>query len=126
MNNIKLGDVVFTGDGRPSVVKARDEKKGNLNLDRTHEALKTSLRHGYKNGLNEEQRSDFNSILDDVKELESPMERVEELKSILSELEKDPTKFILTRYVRSELSHIMNTHGIQARLFTVPESKIKT
>ncbi len=126
MNNIKTGDVVFYGHGKPAVVKGRVENNNDdLILDRDTETIAAQIRHGYLNGMSEQVREEFNSIVDKVKENSDPNERVNGLVAKLEEIEQDPTKQSLVKYIKAELSHVMNTHRITTRTYTVPEVKVR-
>lgn len=124
--SIRVGDSVFIRNGTPGVVAGRDDTNGMLRLDTDLKEVQKQTRHGIVNGLSIETRGRFEEILDRVKEdKKDPKERVEALTEILKELELDPANHTLTQYVRSELSFIMNTHGIKPREYSVHESKAR-
>lgn len=124
--DIRNGDAVFLRTGEPGIVRDRNEVTGKLKVDTDVKAVKTDMRHGYINGLTGEQREQFNAILDEVKaSTEDPTERISKLDTKVKELEMDPHQLGLSRYVRAEMVHIMNSNGIKPREYSVQESKIK-
>ena len=124
--SIRIGDSVFIRNGTPAVVKDRDELSGNLTLDTDQAEMQNAVRHGFINGLSQQDRDDFNAVLDEVKdESLDPAQRVETLKEKLAEIETDPSRHMLATYVRSEMMHIMNSHGIRPREYSIHESKTR-
>ncbi len=121
-----FGDAVFIRTGIPAVVKERNDITGKLILETDGAKIKEDMRHGYINGLSAENREEFNSILDSVKDDNTdPQERAERLQTKLTELEEDPRKLPLTRYLRAEMVHIMNTYNIKPNEYAVHESKLR-
>ena len=124
--SIRVGDAVFLRAGQPAMVRERDPVTGQLQLDTSVKAVQTDMRHGYLNGIEPEQRDALYGLLDEVKgQSEDPEQRVELLRAKLTELEKLPQNYVLARYVRAELAHLMNTHDIRPRLYGVGEDKIR-
>lgn len=124
--SIRVGDAVFTRSGMPTIVKDRDPTTGKLDLDPDPEHVSEAMRHGYLNGLATETRAALNEILDQVKnETKDPSERVEKLRVKMEELEQDPRNFQLTRYVKAEMTHIMNTYNLRPKNYTMYEGKVK-
>ena len=124
--SIRVGDSVFIRNGQTGIVKARNDASGTLTLDTDLKTVQQETRNGFLNGMTPETREEFNKILDGVKGgTEEPKERVEALQKILGEIEEDPTRHALAGYVRSEMLHIMNTHGIKPRQFSMHESKAR-
>ena len=123
---IRVGDSVFIRNGTPAVVKNRDEISGLLSLDTKLGEVQDGTRHGFVNGLSIEDREAFNSLLDDVKsDSMDASQRVETLKGRLAEIESDPTRHMLAKYVRAEMMHIMNSNGIRPREYSIHESKTR-
>ncbi len=121
---LRIGDSVFSRDGKPAVVIDRDEASAKLKLSTKKSETNNSTRHGYINGLSEVNRESFNSIMDDFKEIEDPKERATEMRSKLTELEADPRNHRIAKYVRSELMHLMNTYRIKPTNFTVDSARV--
>lgn len=122
---IRPGDAVFTRNGLPSVVKERDPNTGEIKANRDPELVKKQMRHGYLNGLKQSDRKELYGILDRVKgETEDPQERVKMLRNQLVDIKDDPHKHELTRYLKAEIVHIMNTHNIKPNEYTVHQSDV--
>jgi hypothetical protein len=124
--DIRNGDAVFLRSGEPGIVKDRSQATGKLTVDTDNETVKREMRHGYLNGLSDTQRVELITILDDVKTTtEDPTERITALESKVRELENDPRQIGLSKYVKAEMVHIMNSHGIKPREYSVQETKIR-
>lgn len=127
MSTLRTGDTVFTPAGSPAVVMKQNPVGNQTTLDRSKESLQSTTRHGYINGLSQVEREEFNNIMDGVKELDDPGERVEELQAKIAELKLEPKKnFILSKYLTSELSHVLFEKNVEPKIFTMSESKLKT
>ncbi len=124
--SIRVGDAVFIRNGVPATVKDRDPNTGKLVLSQDQQQVRVDFRHGYLNGMSEETRLELYGILDAVKaETADPSERLEKLRVKLEEVDVDPRKVHLARYLRAEMTHIMNTHQIRPREFSAQEGKVR-
>lgn len=124
--SIRVGDAVFIRSGIPTTVKDRDGLTGKLSLEADPEKVKEDHRHGYVNGMTVETRRDLYAILDQVKaESADPAERIEKMRLKLEELDQDPRNLHLSRYLKAEMVHIMNTHNIRPREYTMFENKVR-
>lgn len=124
--NIRPGDAVFIRNGEPGIVRERDQTTGKLKVDTDIQAVKHETRHGYLNGLTPDQRQVFNTILDEAKQSsEDPSSRIAHLDAKVQELEQDPKQQGLARYVKAEMIHIMNSHNVKPREYSVQETKIR-
>lgn len=124
--SIRVGDNAFIRGGLPSTVKGRDPLNGKLNLELDPAIVKEDTRHGYLNGLNQETRDELYQILDQVKaDTTDPGERIEKMRLKLDELDQDPRNLNLSRYLKAEMVHIMNTYNIRPREYTMYESKVR-
>ena len=124
--DIRNGDAVFLRSGEPGIVKDRNQATGKLKVDTDNQTVKREMRHGYLNGLTDPQRAELNEILDTVKNTsEDPAERISALETKVRELESDPRQMGLSKYVKAEMVHIMNSNGIKPREYSVQESKIR-
>lgn len=124
--SMRVGDAAFIRSGQPGVVRERDSASGVLKLDTELKAIQTDMRHGYLNGITSTEREVLYDILDSVKSNSAdPEERINLLRDKLNELEQNPQNYLLTRYVRAEMTHLMNTHSIRPRLYSVSEYKTR-
>jgi len=124
--SFRIGDTVFNHQGRPGVVADRDPLTKELKVNQDPVANAEHLRHGYINGLSQEQREEFAKILDSVKEEKDPKKRVEDLQTRIQELQMDPKNRVMTRYLTAEMSHIMFTHGIVPQTYTTFEDRVRS
>lgn len=124
---IRPGDIIFTRQADPALVKERDPATGILRLDRDQNAVKEMARHGYINGVDSDKRQEFLAILDEVKgATEDPAQRIDLLKNRIEQLEQDPKNSRLSRYLRSEMAHLMNVYGVKPREFSIDGFKIRS
>jgi hypothetical protein len=118
--SFKVGDVSFLHNGIPAVVAGKESDSGKLMLDSDQGAVKKLHRHGYLNGLEDTDRKALLNILDKVSETEQPDEKIGLLNQQIDDLSKDPRNFRLVRYLKSELTHMMNTYNVKPRYYEMP------
>ncbi len=120
----KIGDSYFNRDGYPGVILARDQKTDQLIVEKDGPNFNKTRNIGYINGLSPQERGEFESIITKVREEKDPRERVAMLQVLVEQLQNDPKKQVLTRYLEGEMSHIMNSEGISPRIFKIDETKL--
>jgi len=126
MSKFQVGDVLFRIDGRPVRFNGVKPETGKIELDSDKKTVKDVIRHGYINGLSEGDRSRFNTVMDEVREIRDPIQQVEELKAKIENLNGDPkNNTSLTKYLRAEMAHIMNVNNIQPRFYQLDEYKTR-
>lgn len=124
--SVRIGDTVFVRDGQTGVVRKRDESSGNIVLETDLKSVQDATHVGVLNGMTPETRTQLTAILDGVKgDSKEPADRVEALRNVLTDIEMDPARHNLARYVRAEMLHIMNTNGLRPREFSINESKTR-
>lgn len=116
---------MFMPRGQTAVVTEHDANAGTFKMTADPAVTKPHNRHGYLNGMSPEQRSDLMSLLDRVKEIDDPKERVNELRKKLEELRADPKQWQMSRYVESELAHTMNMFNIRPTTYTTELGLLK-
>jgi hypothetical protein len=121
----KIGDAVFSRDGKPGVVIARDDATGRLQVEREGELLTKVKSRGYINGLDAAEREKYNEIRDSILEIENPIEKVTSLKKHVDELKQNPKNFNLTKYVEADLAHTMITHRIHPKVYEADEHHVR-
>ena len=121
----RVGDIVFRSHGQPSLVVDRDKKNATAVLDSDPAELKKATRHGYINGIDPARRAEFNSVMDEVTALGDPEQRVDHLRTKISELQVDPKNQQMVHYLEGEMNHIMNTFNIRPRFYNIEEFKIR-
>jgi hypothetical protein len=123
--SIKVGDTVFMRDAMPAQVIGRDKDTGQLKLEVGYTETMKSARHGFINGMGQDQQVRFKQIMDEVGEKKDPKERAADLFSKINELEMNPKNFQLSRYLNAEYQHLINTFGIKPREYTIHNSQIR-
>lgn len=121
---LKVGDTYFNRDGYVGVVKDRDPKNGTLIIEREGEDFEKTRALGYINGLKPEERKEFQEIVTTMREKKDAMERVNWLQGKIENLQEDPKRQVLTRYLESEMAHVMNSAGINPRRYRIDETKV--
>lgn len=119
----KVGDTYFNRDGRPGVVAARNPQSQSLEIQREGPEFEKTRGFGYINGLKEEERASFQSIIQTMREKPGTADRVLWLQGQIEELKQDPKRHVLTRYLESELAHVMNSEGMYPRTYRIDETK---
>lgn len=121
----QVGDTIFSRAGKPTVLTGRNEGNGELQVQAEGEKIAETKKRGYINGLNPEERVQFNEIIDKMRTIPEPEKRLEELQTKIDEIKADPRQRILTRYLSSEMAHLMNTHRIAPKEYKVPEWEVE-
>jgi hypothetical protein len=121
----RVGDVVFLPTGRPAVVTEASPQQNKLKTVDAPDEVRKAHRHGYINGLSVEQRREFDAFLDDVKKIEDPEKRIEEIQKKVTELNHDPRQQRLSKYLSSEMAHLMHTSGIKPRVYEIDQDLVR-
>ncbi|RZA16706.1 MAG: hypothetical protein EOP10_24110 [Proteobacteria bacterium] len=119
----RVGDSLFNRAGNSGFVVARDTKKETLDVAQAGPEWEKGRRYGFINGMEVEQRKEFESVIDEVRKLDDSKERVDYLHKQIETLKEDPKRNVLTRYLQGEMAHIMNSEGISPRIYTIDEEK---
>jgi hypothetical protein len=119
--SIAIGDPAFSRTGRPGVIQSAAAKAGKAEVEMDPSVVKEAHRHGYLKGISPEDRASFNQIMDNVQRLPDPNAQVQALQAQIGELEENPTTHNqhVVQYLRSELFHIMDTHHITPKAYSL-------
>ncbi len=120
---LKVGDTFFARDGRPGVVVGREQKTDRLVVEREGPRFEKARHYGFINGLSPDERKEFEALVDDARDSKSSEERILKLQGHIEEIQLDPKKQVLTRYLEGELSHLMYSNSISPRVYTVDQDK---
>ncbi len=120
---LRVGDSIFNRDGIPGFVMKRDPAKQTLDVAQRGEEYEKGRRYGFINGLEPEQRQEFEQVIDKVREIDDSKDRVDFLHKQIETLKEDPKRGVLTRYLQGEMAHIMNSEGISPRIYSIDENK---
>ena len=120
----RVGDSIFNVNGKPGLVVDRHSVSGELTVNIDRPEVTKKYRNGYINGLSENERSEFNNILDEVKGVENLTDRVAIPKKKIGELSTEPKNRILAGYLSAELFHLMHSTGIQPKQYNTTPTGI--
>jgi hypothetical protein len=120
-----IGDSVFVRNGAPGVVVNRDAAGVRVDIQQHGPQLEETQKRGYINGLNPVERSEFNQVIDQMRAIKDPKQRVQEMRGVIEELRKDPQKGVLTKYLESELIHTMISYNIKATEYVTDDLRIR-
>lgn len=122
---MRVGDTIFTHDGKPAIVT----EKLNLKSDKTQVERQDNmgaghLRNGLVNGISPGVRGQFNEILDNIKTIKKPEERIEMLHAKIENLKQESADRNLVRYLNAELGHMISSSNYKPRVFQLDENEI--
>lgn len=105
---IVAGDIVFQRDGRPAMVKTVNKEQGKVVLEQDLDQVQKAAGRGIKNNLLQEQRDEYNSVLDDV----ANSDKRQEIRDLYGTIQKLKASKVgdskVLRYLENELMHRMN------------------
>ncbi len=124
MTKINVGDTLFNRSGDPGIVISKDPANGDLTVQKKGKNYEDSRKVGFINGLPPEQKSEYDSVIVDIRQEKKPIKRLEALTSKIEELNKDPRNFLLSKYLTAEKAHIINSDKIRLDSYKVGEDDI--
>ena len=80
--SLRVGDTMFLPRGETAVITDFDRNSNSFKVSSEAGLNKESRRHGYINGISKEDRSSLMNLLDRVKEIDDPKERIGELRKL--------------------------------------------
>jgi hypothetical protein len=122
---LSVGDTIFSGKGQPGVITKKDVESGELTIEREGENLEKTRRMGFINGIPAARRAEFNKIITEVRAEKESQKQIQMLTKKIEELKVDPRNFVLTKYLESEMAHIMNTEGIHPKEYKISEDSAR-
>jgi hypothetical protein len=120
----QVGDLLFSRNGLPGLVTGRDRDRQTLLVKPRGEEFEKARKFGYVNGMSPEQRQDYRVIIAESRERKEPAKRVDFLQEKIKEIENDPKKNVLQRYLESEMAHIINSQGVKLPYYEVKNDKL--
>ena len=121
-----IGDLVpksgiYTEPG--VVVEKRED--GNVVIDT--EPMKVNQYHRYTNttGLSEEEKSTFNSILDQIYQKPTEMERINDIQQEIDRLKVDPRSRNIVQYLRNQQSFLVREAKALPHQYVADERTLK-
>lgn len=106
--NVQIGDYVPKAGiyTKPGVVTEKKED-GTVVIDTDPENIKKYHRHSNTNGLTPEEKEKFNSIMDDVMNLQEFGDRINQVQSQIDALKVDPKNKKLVDSLRNEQAQLI-------------------
>lgn len=121
----KIGDLVNKSGvyTKPGVVIEKKED-GNVVIDTDPMAVSKYHRYINTTGLSEGEKSEFNTILDQIYQKESGMERLNDIQTEIDRLKMDPQSKNIVQYLRNQQSHLIRETRALPQQYQVDESKL--
>jgi hypothetical protein len=120
-----IGDLVnksgiYTDPG--VIVEKRPD--GNVVVDT--EPMTVNKYHRYTNttGLTENEKAEFNSILDQIYQKQDDTERISDIQTEIDRLKMDPKSHNIVQYLRNQQAFLVRQAGRLPQQYQVDESKI--
>jgi hypothetical protein len=119
-----IGDTVFSRGGIPGVVTKREADGIGVTITQRGPEVDEAQKRGYINGLSQAERAEFNAVVDRVRAIADPKQRVLELSQVIDAARKDPHKVIVAKYLESELAHTMISYKIEPKEYVTEDQKL--
>jgi hypothetical protein len=122
----KIGDLVnksgvYTKPG--VVIEKRDD--GNLVIDTDPMAVNKYHRYINTTGLSENEKAEFNTILDQIYTKENDMDRLNDIQTEIDRLKMDPQSKNIVQYLRNQQSHLIREAKALPQKYQVDENQLK-
>ncbi len=108
----------------PGVVTAKKDD-GSVVVDT--DPMKLNQYHRYANttGLNEQEKADFNGILDQIYSKENDVERINDIQSEIDRLKQDPHSKNVVQYLRNQQAVLVRQAGKLPTTYNWDEMQLK-
>ena len=123
----EIGDLVprsgiYTDPG----VVTEKKQDGTVTVDT--EPMTINKYHRYTNttGLNEEEKNQFNKILDEIYTKENDVERINDIQNEIDQLKQDPEKRNIVQYLRNQQAHLIRQTQSLPRTYQWDEATLKS
>ena len=120
----QVGNTIFDHQGKIAIVTDRDENTHQLTVESGGKNFERSSKYPLINGLKPQERKYYNDVMDQAYEKKEPIERIKLIRDKLKEIPEDPNTHILRKYISAEMAHIMNTHRVWPREYTIAADKV--
>lgn len=108
----------------PGVITAKKED-GSVTVDT--DPLKINEFHRYANttGLNDQEKTDFNKILDQIYTKENDVDRINDIQSEIDRLKQDPRSKNVVQYLRNQQAVLVRQAGKLPTKYNWDEAQLK-
>jgi len=118
--SLMIGDVVFSRNGEPGIIRSKDQKNGEFQVDRDFSQVQKSFRHGFLNGLNAEEKNSYLEILDKTRGQGSIANQVKFLENEINRFSHSSRKVSKSlQYLKNQLTHFRHIHHIKPRYYNM-------
>jgi hypothetical protein len=126
LKNVNIGDVVGRSGiyTEPGVVT---EKKSDGTVVVDTEPMSVNKYHRYANttGLSEEEKNQFNSILDQIYQKTNDIERINDIQLEVDKLRQNPENQNVVRYLRNQQAFLIRQAKGLPRFYQTDETAVK-
>lgn len=126
VKNVNIGDVVARAGvyTEPGIVT---EKKpdGTVVVDTEPMSLNKYHRYANTTGLSEEEKTQFNSILDQIYQKTNDIERINDIQLEVDKLRQNPDNQNVVRYLRNQQAFLIRQARGLPRMYQTDESNVK-
>ena len=126
VKSVNIGDVVARAGNytEPGVVIEK-HPDGTVVVDT--EPLSVSKFHRYANttGLSEEEKNQFNGILDQIYQKTNDIERINDIQNEVDKLRMNPNNQNVVRYLRNQQAFLIREARGLPRMYQTDETKVK-
>ena len=122
----KIGDLVNKSGvyTKPGVVIEKKED-GNVVVDTDPMAVNKYHRYINTTGLTETEKAEFNTILDQIYQKDSDMDRLNDIQTEIDRLKMDPTSKNIVQYLRNQQAHLIREARQLPQKYQVDENPLK-
>ena len=126
VKNVNIGDVVARAGvyTEPGIVT---EKKpdGTVVVDTEPMSLNKYHRYANTTGLSEEEKNQFNGILDQIYQKTNDIERINDIQVEVDKLRQNPENQNVVRYLRNQQAFLIRSAKGLPRMYQTDESNVK-
>ncbi len=118
-----IGDLVSKSGiyTNPGVVVEKKED-GTVLIDTEPMTVNKFHRYANTTGLNEQEKTTFNAILDDIYRKENDVEKINDIQLSIDKLKVDPTNQKVVQYLRNQQAHLIRKAKELPRMYNADTS----
>jgi hypothetical protein len=126
IKNVNIGDIVSRSGNytEPGVVIER-RVDGTVLVDTEPTAVSQFHRHTNTTGLSEEEKNQFNGILDQIYQKPNDIERINDIQNEIDKLRLNPSSQNVVRYLRNQQAFLIREARGLPRMYQTDERFVK-
>ena len=123
----QIGDLVPKSGiyTEPGVVVQKKED-GTVVVDTEPMTVNKYQRYGNTTGLSEQEKTKFNTVLDEIYAKENDVEKINDIQQEMEQLKTDPKNRNVVQYLKNQQSLLIRKAKSLPRYYTWDENQIKT